>query len=242
MGSKIIILNQKYSPVKRLNILLAICISVSLLPLLISILSYNFLPEDIPIHYNSDGQVSRWSSPWELILLGFVLTGLSMLMILIFYKINSQPVTLIGEVGALVMAITFTILQLVLTIKVNSEALMNGIQSRILQASSIITTLIGIVMVFYALFLGVIYSNKSIDMLKAVNSDDEVLSKCKKVSSRCSWMLLIVILCGISVALLGAAMQNMYSLIFGVLGVVFTVMLSIYIYRSFKRESLQSCQ
>ena len=234
MGSKIIIQNHKHNTYKRLHIAFAICIFVSLLPLLISILSYNFLPEEIPMHYNSEGQIGRWGSPWELILMGFVLSSLSLLMIFIFYKINSHPVTIIGEVGALVMAIAFTILQLFFTIKGNSDALINGIEGRIVQASSIITTLIGIIMVFYAQFLIFIYSDKSLDMKKAVNSDDDVLSKYKKVKFECSWMIASVILCGITVALLGAAMQNMYALIFGFFGVVFTVILSIYIYKSFK--------
>ena len=37
------------------------------LPLIISIIALNYLPDRIPMHYNSNGEVNRWGSKYELL-------------------------------------------------------------------------------------------------------------------------------------------------------------------------------
>ena len=42
------------------------------LPLLITLIALNFLPEQIPAHYGANGEVTRWGSKYESLIVPFI--------------------------------------------------------------------------------------------------------------------------------------------------------------------------
>lgn len=103
---------------KIVQIIAIISTVVALIPLVISLSAHAFLPENIPMHYNSLGVIDRWGKSYEMIILAVGLALPSLIMTLIFYKINMDfSAKLIGLIGAIVMSVTFIIMQSVFTAK-----------------------------------------------------------------------------------------------------------------------------
>ncbi len=84
---------------------------LSVIPFCISILSIFFMAESIPMHYNASGEVNRYGSSMEFVLVGVLFSAMAVVMSIAFERIKmSELGKLIGFIGALVLDVTFIIL------------------------------------------------------------------------------------------------------------------------------------
>ena len=49
-------------------VLLALCVA----PILVAVVGIQFLPDQIPVHYNAAGEIDRWGSKYEELIIGVV--------------------------------------------------------------------------------------------------------------------------------------------------------------------------
>lgn len=112
----------------KYKINLSTSLVLSIMPLLVSLFVHPFIPSKIPMHYNSAGEITRWGGSWELILMGLVFSVIALIMCMIFAKNKiAEKNKIIGFIGADIMAATFIILQIVITIKGNNLSVSEGL-------------------------------------------------------------------------------------------------------------------
>ena len=60
------------------------------LPLTVTLISFFFLPDEVPVHFNLNNQVDRWGSKYELLILPFVILFLGIIFLLIANHLDKK--------------------------------------------------------------------------------------------------------------------------------------------------------
>lgn len=84
---------------------------LSIIPFCVCVLAVYFMPESVPMHYNSAGEVNRFGSSMEMVLVGFLFSATAVIMPIAFDRIKMVEYgKLIGFILAIIMEITFIVL------------------------------------------------------------------------------------------------------------------------------------
>ncbi len=109
-------MNNKQSAMKVLTLIACV---ISLFPIVSSIVSFSILPSIIPLHFDSIGNITRFGGSYEFIILGVVLTLISVIMVIVFAKVNMADIgRIIGFIGSIVMSLVFMSVVITFTCKV----------------------------------------------------------------------------------------------------------------------------
>ena len=120
------------------------------LPLMVTLTSFFFLPDEVPVHFNSSNQVDRLGSKYELLILPFVIMFLGIIFILIANHLDkkekngSNNYNILITVGICILAI-FNILTYV-TIYLAFAGLQESATAPI-DVLSLVTLLFGFMMI-----------------------------------------------------------------------------------------------
>ena len=120
------------------------------LPLMVTLTSFFFLPDEVPVHFNSSNQVDRLGSKYELLILPFVILFLGIIFILIANHLDkkekngSNNYNILITVGICILAI-FNILTYV-TIYLAFAGLQESATAPI-DVLSLVTLLFGFMMI-----------------------------------------------------------------------------------------------
>ena len=60
------------------------------LPLMVTLTSFFFLPDEVPVHFNLNNQVDRWGSKYELLILPFVIIFLGIILLLVANHLDKK--------------------------------------------------------------------------------------------------------------------------------------------------------
>ena len=60
------------------------------LPLTVTLISFFFLPDEVPVHFNFNNQVDRWGSKYELLILPFIIMFLGIIFLLIANHLDKK--------------------------------------------------------------------------------------------------------------------------------------------------------
>ena len=90
------------------------------LPLLITLIALNFLPEQIPAHYGANGEVTRWGSKYESLIVPFISIFFGGIMFIITQASLKNPENKNNAktifISNLIFALTFNVLTIVFLI------------------------------------------------------------------------------------------------------------------------------
>ncbi len=120
------------------------------LPLMVTLTSFFFLPDEVPVHFNSNNQVDRLGSKYELLILPFVILFLGIIFLLIANHLDkkekngSNNYNILITVGICILAI-FNILTYV-TIYLAFAGLQESATAPI-DVPSLVTLLFGFMMI-----------------------------------------------------------------------------------------------
>lgn len=188
-----------------LDKLIVICLLLAVTPLLIAVVSIYFMPNTVPMHYNGLGEIDRWGSSNEMLFIGALFVIFPLIMSVAFYKIKMNSNSkLIGLAASLVMSITFTILQVIFTVKIFSivgESSFAGISGFWLSFS---ITIYGLLMVLASAFISLL------PLDKIFNRNFLACDIAKRITRH---ITLITGVCGVIICLSSALLKNIYSLI-----------------------------
>ena len=73
-----------------MKILHRISLIIGGLSIILPLIFWKYIPEELPIHYNAAGQVDRWADKSSLILLFFVIAFLMGMMSIVVYFIKTN--------------------------------------------------------------------------------------------------------------------------------------------------------
>ena len=60
------------------------------LPLTVTLISFFFLPDEVPMHFNLNNQVDRWGSKYELLILPFIIMFLGVIFLLVARHLDKK--------------------------------------------------------------------------------------------------------------------------------------------------------
>lgn len=191
----------------------------------IVLLSMCFMHKEIAIHFNSQGEVTRYGSRYELFIMAFLLYLLPLIMTIVFHKVEMGKVTrTFGLCGSIFMSLTFIGVVIYLIVIIANKSIMNPFVLE--QRISMILTLLGCAMLIFAHILPFTNKNKINHKLKR----DIIFELIP---------LMLLYLCGMGIAVGCVMLNNFYSFIvfFALLVILLSVCLGL---RYLQKKSLKS--
>lgn len=177
----------------------------AIIPLLISVIAVYFMPNEIPMHYSNAGEINRWGSNNEMILIGVLFAIFPVLMSVAFHKIKmNYNAKLIGLAGSVIMSITFIILQIIFTAKIISIVDESSFRGNTGFWLSFGITIYGLIVVVVSVFISLM------PLDKIFNRNFLVGDIAKRITRH---VTLITGVCGVIICLSSAFIKNIYSLI-----------------------------
>ncbi len=191
----------------------------------IVLLSMCFMHKEIAIHFNSQGEVTRYGSRYELFIMAFLLYLLPLIMTIVFHKVEMGKVTrTCGLCGSIFMSLAFIGVAIYLIVIIANKSIMNPFVLE--QRISMILTLLGCALLTYAHILP--FTNKKKINLKL--KSDMIFELIP---------LMLLYLCGMGIAVGCVMLNNFYSFIvfFALLIILLSVCLGL---RYLQKKSLKS--
>lgn len=186
----------KLEKIFLLNILL------SIFPIIISCIFIYFMPAEVPLHYDFKGNINRWGSGNEMILLACIFSVFPLSMSLIFYKTNMHTnLKLIGQLSAIIMSLVFIFLQIYFILKIFK---ITGINTQFVSWVSFAITIIGILYLLLAFIIHFLPLKKFVN--KNIQTELDI-NKSKKI------LTLVLGVGGLIICITGALIKSIYSLI-----------------------------
>lgn len=191
----------------------------------IVLLSMCFMHKEIAAHFNSQGEVTRYGSRYELFIVAFLFYLIPLIMAIVFHKVEMSKVTrTCGLCGSIIMSLSFIGVAIYLIVIISNNSIMNPFVLE--QRVSMILTLLGCALLTYAHVLP--FTNK-----KKINLKLKSDIKFELVP------LILLYLCGISIAIGCVMLNNFYSFIvfFALLAILLGVCITL---RYLQKKSIQS--
>lgn len=191
----------------------------------IVLLSMCFMHKEIAAHFNSQGEVTRYGSRYELFIVAFLFYLIPLIMAIVFHKVEMSKVTrTCGLCGSIIMSLSFIGVAIYLIVIISNNSIMNPFVLE--QRVSMILTLLGCALLTYAHVLP--FTNK-----KKINLKLKSDIKFELVP------LILLYLCGMGMAVGCVMLNNFYSFIvfFVLLAILLGVCLGL---RFLQKKSLKS--
>ncbi|MEG1882014.1 MAG: helix-turn-helix domain-containing protein [Clostridia bacterium] len=144
--------SKKIKVVNWVKILSILSLMLAFAPIAVALIAHNFLSDTIPMHYNGAGEIDRYGSKNEMLILAgglslFVIV-ITIALIVIKYNKNNKIIFLLSSVA---VSITFIIMQISFTIKAVNEAVVEPLTS--FEMMQLMCILFNILMMFFGIAL-----------------------------------------------------------------------------------------
>lgn len=209
----------------RARIVMLITLMVAFLPFTVAVIAHGFLPAEIPMHYNSAGEIDRWGSSFEMLIIGTAFTIAPLLLAIVLNKIKLKSnKKIIVLASGNVMAIVFTVLQIAIT--VNATKLANAQIS--IDVSSITCTMCSMLFVFLGVALPYVKQNPLFGIRISATMNDPInWEKTHKLASPCFALggAISAFLCAVTKVFLPIIIMMVMLVIMATIPVVYSIRL-----------------
>jgi uncharacterized membrane protein len=200
-------------------------IAIVLIPFIYLAFLWNTLPEKVPTHWNSSGEIDRWGDKYSLIGLLFLLPVLTYFLMLIIPKID--PKKRIDIMGGKYYQLKFILVLLMSTLAV---AILHITVNQSTSSPNLIYALIGILIVVMGNYFKVIQPNYFLGIRTPWTLENKEVWKSTHTFASKLWVI-----GGLVIVLGGLILENdSFSVAFITLVVVLAVVPMLYSYIKFK--------
>lgn len=214
----------KSKPIDWVKILSILSLILAFVPFSVGIIFHKFLPETIPMHYNAAGQINRYGSRNELLVLAsclslFVIVA-TIFLVIIKYKKNYKIFLLLSSVF---ISLVFIVIQVVFTVMaINKSEL---VQLKNSEMMGIMCIVINLLMLLFGVALPFTKPNPIFGLrITSTMDDPENWSKTHRLAG------ITIVACSAAGALFAALTSgyiSLLSLLFWVVGMIVPVIYSI---------------